>query len=137
MNSGVMCADIGAKMVSHLEELSPEGIEAMASAGVFAQLLPTTAYTLRLKPPPARAMIDAGVPVALASDFNPNAHCIDMPTVMNQACVLLRMTMEESVVASTYNAAASLGLEEELGSIEVGKAGDLASDPRAMCGTGF
>jgi len=62
---------------------SPAGVEALASGGVHAVLLPTTAHLLRLPSPPARALIDAGAPVALASDFNPNAFCLDMPTAMN------------------------------------------------------
>ena len=69
-------------------------------------------------------MIDAGVPVALATDFNPNAHCLDMPTAMNLACVTLGMTMEEALVGSTINAAAALGLGGSRGSLEVGKQGD-------------
>eukprot|EP00041_Stephanoeca_diplocostata_P028142 m.787861 g.787861 ORF g.787861 m.787861 type:complete len:1143 (-) comp23309_c1_seq2:1400-4828(-) len=125
LSCGALAAEIGARSVSHLEELSADGVEQMARAGVYGVLLPTTAHVLRLRPPPARAMIDGGVPVALATDFNPNAHCMDMPTVMNLACVLLRMTMAEAVVASTLNAAAALGLGDTLGSIEVGKQGDL------------
>eukprot|EP00041_Stephanoeca_diplocostata_P028141 m.787835 g.787835 ORF g.787835 m.787835 type:complete len:586 (-) comp23309_c1_seq1:3244-5001(-) len=121
LSCGALAAEIGARSVSHLEELSADGVEQMARAGVYGVLLPTTAHVLRLRPPPARAMIDGGVPVALATDFNPNAHCMDMPTVMNLACVLLRMTMAEAVVASTLNAAAALGLGDTLGSIEVGK----------------
>ena len=60
------------------------------------------------------------VPVALGSDFNPNAHCLSMPLVMNQACVLMRMTMNEVLVAATLNAAASLRRSETHGSLEVG-----------------
>lgn len=125
LKCGELAAHLGARSVSHLEELSPAGIASMARSGVFGVLLPTTAYTLRLRSPPARKMIDAGVPIALASDFNPNAHCLDMPTTMNLACVTLGMTMAEAVAASTLNAAAALGLGGTLGSIEVGKAGDL------------
>lgn len=73
-----MGASLGAEAMSHLEEVSKEGIAAMARAGTVAVLLPTTAYILRLPTPPARAMIDAGVPVALGSDFNPNAFCLSM-----------------------------------------------------------
>ena len=64
--------------ISHLEEISEAGIEAMASAGSVAVILPTTAYILRLKPPPVRQMIDQGVIVALGTDFNPNAFCLSM-----------------------------------------------------------
>lgn len=73
-----MGASLGAEAMSHLEEVSPDGIAAMARAGSVAVLLPTTAYILRLPPPPAKDMIEAGVPVALGSDFNPNAFCLSM-----------------------------------------------------------
>merc|ERR1719460_772499 len=97
----------------------------MASRKVSAQILPSTAYLLRLKSPPVRAMIDAGVPVALGSDFNPNCPVLSMPTCMNLACVLFRMTMEEALTAATINSAGSIAVAEEVGSIEVGKRGDL------------
>lgn len=67
-----------AKAMSHLEEISDAGIEAIAKSETVAVLLPTTAFMLRLKPPPARKMIDAGCIVALGSDFNPNAYCFAM-----------------------------------------------------------
>ena len=73
-----MGAELGAHAVSHLEEVSPEGIAAMARSGTVAVALPTTAYMLRLRPPPVRDMIAAGVAVGLGSDFNPNAHCLAM-----------------------------------------------------------
>jgi len=77
-----MGADIGALAISHLEEISDDGIVAMATAGCIAVVLPTTAYILRLKPPPVRRMIDKGVAVALGSDFNPNAYCLAMVSIM-------------------------------------------------------
>ena len=125
MEAGVMGADLGALAISHLEELSERGIKAMADAEVIGVLLPTTAHLLRLKLPPARAMIEAGVPVALGSDFNPNAHCMSMPFVMNLACVTMRLTMEEALAAATINAAASMNRERTHGSLEVGKFGDM------------
>ena len=73
-----MGCEIGARAISHLEEISDEGINAMASSQCIAVLLPTTAYILRLQPPPVRKLIAAGVPVALGSDLNPNAHCLAM-----------------------------------------------------------
>jgi len=74
-----MGAEIGARAISHLEEVSDGGLKAMADAGTIAVLLPTTAYMLRLRAPPARRMIDTyAVTVALGSDFNPNAHCLAM-----------------------------------------------------------
>ena len=69
-------------------------------------------------------MINASVPVALASDFNPNAYCLDMSTVMNLACVTLKMSMQEALVASTINAAGALGIGDRCGSLAVGKQGD-------------
>ena len=75
-HSGALAEALGARAVSHLEMIDAAGIAALRRAGSVAVLLPTTAYVLRLHPPPARALIDAGVPVALGSDFNPNAHCL-------------------------------------------------------------
>lgn len=125
LNSAEMGAALKVRAISHLEEISDAGIDAMAASGTIGVMLPTTAFMLRLKPPPARRMIDAGVPLALGSDFNPNAHCLAMPIVMHLACVLLRLTMVESLVAATINAAASLGKAASYGSIEVGKVADI------------
>jgi imidazolonepropionase len=125
MSAGELGGELGALSISHLERVSDEGIAAMAKVPTFAVLLPTTAYILRLEHPPARKMIDAGVPVALGSDFNPNAHCMSMPMVMNMACVNMRMTMKEALVAATINAAGSLNKSATHGSLEVGKVGDL------------
>eukprot|EP00026_Physarum_polycephalum_P001392 Phypoly_transcript_01393.p1 GENE.Phypoly_transcript_01393~~Phypoly_transcript_01393.p1 ORF type:complete len:426 (+),score=73.98 Phypoly_transcript_01393:1967-3244(+) len=123
------CAEVGGELgalaISHLEKVSDEGIKQMAKKPTFAVLLPTTAYILRLEPPPARKLIENNVPVALGSDFNPNAHCLAMPLVMNQACVLMRMTMNEVLVAATLNAAASLRRSDTHGSLETGKFGDM------------
>ena len=96
----------------------------MAEAGSVGVILPTTAYILRLKPPPVRAMLDQGMIVALGSDFNPNAHCVSMPVVMHLACVNLRLSLNEALAASTINSAHSLGRSETHGSIEV--SGDLS-----------
>ncbi|XP_045602226.2 probable imidazolonepropionase [Procambarus clarkii] len=120
-----MGASLGAEAISHLEEISKEGIAAMATAGTVGVLLPTTAHILRLKPPPARAMIDGGVPVALGTDFNPNAFCLSMPVVMHMACVILRMTLKEALIAATLHAAHALRKAHSHGSIEPGKMADL------------
>lgn len=121
LNSAEMGAEIGALAISHLEEVSEEGVAAMTKAGTVGVLLPTTAYNLRLTPPPARAMINRGMAVALGSDFNPNAHCIAMPLVMNLACVTLRLTLPEALAAATLNSAHALGRSDLHGSLEVGK----------------
>ncbi|XP_001636017.2 probable imidazolonepropionase isoform X1 [Nematostella vectensis] len=118
-------AELGARAISHLEEISEEGIKAMSKSSVIGVLLPTTAYILRLKPPPARAMIDAGVAIALGTDFNPNAYCLSMPLTMHLACCILRMSMTEALAGATINAAASLGRADTHGSLEVGKFADM------------
>ncbi|KAL8624587.1 putative imidazolonepropionase [Nucella lapillus] len=126
LHSAEMGAEIGALTISHLEEVCQDGVKAMARSGhTSALLLPTTAYTLRLPPPPARSLIQEGVPVALGSDFNPNAHCMAMPLVMNMACVTLHLTKAESVVAATLNAAYALGQSDLHGSLEPRKLGNL------------
>ncbi len=73
-----MGASIGSEAISHLEEVSASGIDAMAESDTVAVILPTTAYILRLKSPPVRQMIQKGVIVALGTDFNPNAYCLAM-----------------------------------------------------------
>ncbi len=127
MRSGTLAASLNAHAISHLEQIDEEGIEAMAKHDppIFAVLLPTTKYILKLPSPPARKMIEAGVPIALGSDFNPNAHCMSMPMTMNMACVLFGMTMKEALVAATINAAASIDRSDSHGSLEVGKVADF------------
>ncbi|XP_044133176.1 probable imidazolonepropionase [Bufo gargarizans] len=125
MNSAELGAELGALAVSHLEEISDEGISALAAAKCSAILLPTTAYILRLKQPRARDMLNAGVIVSLGSDFNPNAYCFSMPMVMHLACVNMKMSLKEALAAATINAAYSLGRSRTHGSLEVGKEGDV------------
>jgi len=120
-----MGAELKADAISHLEEISPQGIQAMARSGSVAVILPTTAYILRLKHPPVRDMIKNDVIVALGTDFNPNAYCLSMATVMHLACVNLRMSLPEALAAATINAAHSLGRSATHGSIEVGKCADF------------
>ncbi|CAG7731650.1 unnamed protein product [Allacma fusca] len=125
LGSAEMGASIKAEAMSHLEQISEKAIQEMAKNHCVGIILPTTVYILRLEPPPVRKMIEAGVPIALGSDFNPNAFCLSMPMVMHLACMLCRMSLEEALVASTLNAACSLGLSSKYGSIEVGKKADL------------
>jgi imidazolonepropionase len=128
MRSGVLAAELGAHAISHCEMLSDDDLSAMGThtPPVFAVLLPTTKYILKLQNPPARKMIDQfAVPVALGSDFNPNAHCLSMALTMNMACVLFGMTMNEALVGATLNAAASIKRSHSHGSLEVGKQADL------------
>ncbi|GBM79454.1 putative imidazolonepropionase [Araneus ventricosus] len=125
MEAAKMGAELGAKAISHLEEISTHGMLAMAQSGTVAVVLPTTAYMLRLRPPPVKRMIEAGVPIALGTDFNPNAFCYSMPLVMHLACVLCGMSMEQALQASTINAAAALGKADTHGSLEKGKFADM------------
>jgi len=125
LDGAKMGAELHAEAISHLEEISTEGMKAMARSGSVGVILPTTAYILRLKPPPVRDMIAHGMIVGLGSDFNPNAYCMSMPMVMHLACVNLRMSLAESLAAATINSAHSLGRSKSHGSIEVGKVADL------------
>ncbi|CAF3683428.1 unnamed protein product [Adineta steineri] len=123
--SAEMGAEIGARAISHLECISDEGIHAMAKAKTIGVILPHTGYLLRIELPPVRKMIDAGVPIALGTDANPNAFSSAMSISMNLACVLCHMTLEEALAAATINSAAALGISDKYGSIEVGKKADL------------
>ncbi len=122
-----LAAELGAASADHLLEISLAGMEKMATADVTATLLPATPFTLmKDKYAPAREMIDRHVPLALASDFNPGScptHSI--PLIMTLACLKMKMTPEEAFIAVTINAAHSLGLGEDVGSIEPGKQADL------------
>ena len=125
-NSGSLAAACSnAIAVSHLEHVNENSIRDMASNKIVGVALPSTAFLLRLNPPPVRDLIEQNVPVALASDYNPNCPVMSMPLVMNQACVMMGMTMEEALVASTINSAASIAVSDEVGTIEVGKRGDM------------
>jgi imidazolonepropionase len=117
---------IGAVSADHLERVTPAGISALRDAHVVAGLLPGVSFFLNHGYAPARALIDGGVPVAIASDFNPGS-CMSysMPLMMTIACTQMRMTPEEALTAATLNGAAALNLSATHGSIEVGKQADL------------
>ncbi len=121
-----LAAEVGAVTADHLLRVSPEGIEAMAAAGTIATLLPTVPMTL-MQPQwaPATEFLAAGVPVALASDHNPNNPITSMNMVTQLACYLLRMTPEQAWTGATWNAACSLGWQEDVGSLETGKRADI------------
>jgi imidazolonepropionase len=98
----------------------------MAAAGTVAVLLPGTAHFLGLPFAPARRMVDLGVPIALASDYNPGSSPMwAMPAVISLACVGMRLMPAEAIVAATINAAWAIGAQDEVGSLEPGKAADL------------
>lgn len=121
-----LAAKVGAISAEHLLKASDEGIKAMADAGVIACLLPATALYLREEAAQGRKMIDSGVAVAISTDCNPGSSpTVSMPLVMNLACISMRLTPAEALVAATYNAACAIKREEQAGSIEVGKQADI------------
>ncbi len=122
-----LAAELGALSADHLIAVSDAGVEAMAEAGVTAVLLPGTSFFLmKHKYAPARRLVEAGIPVALATDCNPgSSHTESVPMVFVLAVYELGLTIEESLTAVTLNAACSLGLGGEVGTVEEGKRADL------------
>lgn len=121
-----LTAEVGAISAEHLIVCPPEGFEAMAKAGTVACCLPATSFYLGSTYAPVREMINAGVPVALASDFNPGScPSLNLQFVMNLGCLRYRMTPEEVLTAVTLNGAAAINRSDRIGSLEVGKQADL------------
>ena len=118
-----VAADVGARSADHLIFVPPDGIDAMRRADVVATLLPNAAFYLKLgRFAPARALIDAGVPVALATDVNPGGgFSPSMPFAMTLACFGMGLTFEEALCAATINGAYSLDRASTVGSLEPGK----------------
>lgn len=112
----------GALSVDHLEFTGDEEIAALLGSETMPTLLPGAAFFLGMTYPPARKMIDAGLPVAMASDYNPGSSPSgDMKFVMSLGCIKMRMTPEEVINATTINSAYAMGLSEVVGSIARGK----------------
>lgn len=121
-----LAAELQAASVDHLEHISEGAIARLSRSKTVAVLLPGVSFFLRNPYAPARKIIDAGIPVAIASDFNPGS-CMSfsMPLMMTIACTQMSMTPEEAIAASTLNGAAALGISDQVGSIEVGKRADI------------
>ncbi|MBS0504014.1 MAG: imidazolonepropionase [Proteobacteria bacterium] len=128
LHGAALAARYGALSADHLEYLDEDGIAAMAAAGTVATLLPGAYYfTRETKLPPIEALRAAGVPIALATDSNPGTSPMtSLLLVMNMAATLFRMTVDECLAGVTRNAALALGLGGEIGTVEAGKACDLA-----------
>ena len=121
-----LAAQVGAISAEHLLASSDKGIRDMAQAGTIAVLLPGTAFFLQASYARGRFIIDAGVPVALATDFNPGSSpTISLPFIQNLACMHMGMTMEEVLTATTINAAYAINRGNEIGSLERGKKADI------------
>ena len=121
-----LAAQLGAASADHLLKATREDFAKMAKAGVIATCLPLTAFTLREPYADARAMIDSGLAVALASDLNPGScYSQSIPMIFALAVLYMGLSFEETLTALTLNGAAALGLARETGSIEPGKSGDL------------
>ncbi len=128
-NSGAarLAAELHAATADHLEQTDAAGIAALAEAGVQPVLLPGSVFALGLhRYPDARAMIDAGLAVVLATDFNPGSSPTpSMPLILFLACTQMKMTPAEAITAATINAAHSVGRGATLGSLEPGKLADF------------
>jgi imidazolonepropionase len=122
-----LAAELGARSADHLQNIDDSDIELLQQAGTVATLLPGTAFNLGLmRYAPARKLIAAGVPVAIATDFNPETcFTLNMQIILAIACTQMRMTPAEAVTAATINAAYSLGLSDRLGTLEEGKQADV------------
>ncbi|HEX2376385.1 MAG TPA: imidazolonepropionase [Gaiellales bacterium] len=121
-----LAVELGARSVDHLEATGPGGVAAIAASEVAAVLLPVAALYLRRSQPPARALVDHGAIVALATDFNPgSAFCDSLPVVMTLACTALGMTPGEALAACTVNAAWVLGRAERVGRLAPGFDADI------------
>ena len=118
--------ELGALSVDHLEVMLREDIQCLANSGTIGTLLPTAAFFLRMPYQPARALIDAGAAIALASDFNPGSSpSANMNFVVALSCIQMRMLPEEAINASTINGAFAMEAQEEVGSISIGKRANL------------
>lgn len=122
-----LAAQVGAVSADHLERVSDEGIRAMAARDVVAVSLPLATLYLGQPPMPARRLIEAGVKVAVATDFNPgSAPSWHLPLAMTLACTTQKMTPAEVLKGATVWAARALRMDRRVGSIEPGKAADFA-----------
>jgi imidazolonepropionase len=127
LGGGALAARWGAASADHLLCTGPDSIAALAASDTVAVMLPGTPFFLGMSErAPARQMVDAGVALALGTDFNPGScYSESMPMMMTLACLHLRLTPSEALTCATINGAHALGLADRIGSLEVGKQADL------------
>jgi imidazolonepropionase len=118
--------ELNALSVDHLETMTDDDVQCLANSSTIGTLLPTAAYFLRMPFQPARQLIDSGCAIALASDFNPGSSPgSDMNMVVSMSCIGMRMLPEEAINAATINGAYAMELQNETGSITIGKKANL------------
>jgi imidazolonepropionase len=121
-----LAGELGAVSADHLEVIDDDGLRAMQQAGVVGVLLPACSFFLGTEQAPARRIIEAGVPVAVATDYNPGSSMVEsLPLTLSIACTQMKMTPMEAIVGATANAALAVGRRDEVGAIEVGMLADL------------
>ncbi|MFX1599210.1 MAG: imidazolonepropionase [Promethearchaeota archaeon] len=125
-NGALLASELRAIQTGHLIKSNDEGLKAMAKAGVIATLLPGTPFCLMLDEyAPARKMIELGIPIAIATDLNPNCFTESMQMVIALACYHMKLSPAEALTASTINGACAIQRQDEIGSLEIGKKADL------------
>jgi len=125
-NGALLAADLSAVQVGHLLKSNDIGLEALKRTKTIATLLPGTPFCLMLKEyAPARKMIEMGIPIALATDLNPNCWTESMQMIIALACYHMKLSPAEALTAATINAACAIERQDEIGSIEVGKKADI------------
>lgn len=124
--SAEAAARLGARSADHLNHVGADGVAALAGSKTTGVLLPTSTFSLRTTPPPVSGLIEAGVPLAVGSDFNPGTSPIlSVPEAIGTACSLYGLTPKQALVATTINPAWVLGLHDRVGSLEPGKRADF------------
>lgn len=126
MGASTLVGEVGAISADHLEKINDAGIAVLKRAGSVAVLLPACSWYLGVEQAPARRLIEADLPVAVATDYNPGSSMVEsLPLVMAIACTQMRLTPIEAVVAATANAAAAVNRQDRLGGIRIGMQADL------------
>ena len=126
MGASALAGELRAVSADHLEKIDDNGIAALKAAGTVAVLLPGCSFFLGVEHAPARRLLDADLPVAVATDYNPGSSMVEsLPLVMTIACTQMRMSPIEVLIAATANAAAAIDRHDRLGAISVGMQADL------------